>query len=100
MPKRSARDLSFSGSYSCNASPQRYVEKHVGLTSPTLAALGARTGVDFVLGLEGSTSAMPKRAARALRFSNSSSAEVAGANTGVLGASHPLGVAFWGETFD
>jgi hypothetical protein len=56
--------------------------------------------VGFVLSLEDSTRAMPKRAARALRFSNSSSAEVAGANAGVLGVSHPPGVAFWGGTFD
>jgi hypothetical protein len=100
MPKRSARDLSFSGSYSCKASPQRYVERHVDLTSPALAALGGRTGVDFVLGLEDSTRAMPKRAARAFRFSNSSSVEVAVATTGVLSASHPPRADFCGSTFD
>ena len=66
----------------------------MGLTSAALTALGAGTGVDFVLGFEDSTRAMPKRAARALRFSSSSSAEVAGANAGVLGVSHPPGVAF------
>lgn len=65
------------------------------LTSATLTAFGARPGVDFVLGLGGSTSAMPKRSARALRFSNSSSAEVAGADTTVLGASEALLTAFW-----
>ena len=72
--------------------------KSIDLTSVALTAFGARPGVDFVLGLEGSTRAMPKRAARALRFSNSSSAEVAGTDTGVLGASESLLAAFW--TFD
>lgn len=62
-------------------------------------AFGARPGVDFVLGLGGSTRAMPKRAARALRFSNSSSAEVVGADTGVLGVSGLLLAAFWAFDF-
>jgi hypothetical protein len=95
MPKRSARALSLSGSYSCNVSP-RVALKSIDLTSDALTAFGARPGVDFVLGLGGSTRAMPKRAARALRFSNSSSsAEVAGTDTGVLGTSGPLLAAFW-----
>jgi hypothetical protein len=89
-PKRPARALSFSGSYGCNASSRGCVGKYVGLTSASLADLGA----DFVLGLVDSTRAIPNRAARALRFSNSSSAEV------VLGVSHTSGVAVGGGTFD
>jgi hypothetical protein len=97
MPKRAARALSFSVSYSCNVS-HNVALKSIDLTSVALTAFGAIPGVGFVLCLGGSTRAMPKRAARALRFSNSSSAEVAGTDTSVLGASEPLLAAFW--TFD
>ena len=72
--------------------------KSIDLTSVALTAFGVIPGVDFILGLEGSTRAMPKRAARALRFSNSSSAEVAGTDTSVLAVSEPLLATFW--TFD
>ena len=69
-------------------------------TSSVLAALGAGAGVDFVFDFEGSTSAMPKRAARALRFSSSSSTDAAGAGPEALDVSVASGVAFGGAAFD
>jgi hypothetical protein len=77
-------------------SSQRCVESIIRTSA--LTAFGTRPEVDFILGLGGSTRAMPKRAARALRFSNSSSTEVAGTDASVLGASESLLAAFW--TFD
>lgn len=70
------------------------------LTSSVLAALKAGAGVDFVFGFEGSTSAMPKRAARALRFSSSSSTDAAGAGAGALDVSLASGVTFGVTAFN
>jgi hypothetical protein len=60
--------------------------------------VGGEAGEDLVFGFGGSTSAMPKRAARALRFSSSSSTGVA--STVVLVTSFAAGVVFGGGTFD
>ena len=69
------------------------------LTSGVLAALGTGAGLDIIFGFVDSTSAMPKRAARALRFSSSSST-AAGVCAEVLDVSLASGVAFGGTDFD
>ena len=98
MPKRCSRALSFSGSCDRNVLRERPDER-VRLT--TSAAGPADLGVCALagFGLEGSTSLIPKRAARALRFSSSSSAAVVAAAAGAAAwlVSLATGVALGGD---
>lgn len=74
----------------------------IRLTSTVLGGevVGGEAGEDLVFGFGGSTSAIPKRAARALRFSSSSSTGVASTVVAVLVTSFAAGVVFGGGTFD
>jgi hypothetical protein len=78
----------------------RGAEKHTSAALGARAGAGAGAAVDFVFGFRGSTSAIPKRSARALRFCSSSSTGVADAGAVAFATSLAAGIAFGGSTFD